>query len=420
MKNFKTVVIKAQKAQKGLEPKQNKNDSVTHLTLFPSRDSMTDISRGGWSMDGKVYQYRDKFRVYFSWEGKAYFRYTYMDGTPLYDRRQAERVLEVIRAEIDKAKREKIPFDPTRWAANKPFLFERAAQLWLDLSDICPEYRFQRKRIIEKILTPYWHGTDIRDITEIEIKEFLRDIRKRGWKDKYIKNIMNEFRMCLTSHLKKNCPQFPTVTVQEGPVRWLNWEQQEKVFEFIPSAERPIFDFLRFSGCRPNEACGLFKADIDWQNRQIVIQRVIGARAGVVKPRTKTGRIKVIPLIPELEEALKPKYLGHFVFMALRHGKIIPYSKKILERVWDIANAKAHEKDGTPIINLYNGTRHSFGCQRLNQGYARDAIKQVMGHTTERMSERYAQYSNQSLADVMRGKVVCADFVQKKIEGESN
>jgi len=43
-----------------------------------------------------------------------------------------------------------------------------------------------------------------------------------------------------------------------------------------------------------------------------------------------------------------------------------------------------------------------------------------VGYTTERMSERYAQYSNQSLADVMRGRVVCESFVQKKIEGGTN
>jgi len=106
--------------------------------------------------------------------------------------------------------------------------------------------------------------------------------------------------------------------------------------------------------------------------------------------------------------------------MSIRQGNLIPYSKRILERVWDLANKQATDKYGTPRINLYNGLKHSLGCQRINQGFTREAIKQLMGHTTDRTSERYAQYSKASLADVMRGIKPCADFVQGKVEGENN
>ena len=54
------------------------------------------------------------------------------------------------------------------------------------------------------------------------------------------------------------------------------------------------------------------------------LQRVMGGKAGTVKPRTKTGRVKVVPIIPELEDALKPKHLGRFVFMSIRQGRLIP------------------------------------------------------------------------------------------------
>lgn len=398
----------------------NLNSDLNNLPCNSNRDMISSIPHGGWSMDGAVYRHRDKFRVYFSWEGKPYWVYRYTDGSPLYDRRQAERVLETIRAEIDKAKRDHVPFDPTKWAGRKPFEFGEAADLWVQLSDVCDEVRYERKRLVEKIFLPYWKDIDIRDISDMAVKQFLKHLKDQNYSAKYVKNIMSELRTMLLFHLKRKAPDFPVVRVQEARIRWINEQQQDTVFEFIPGQDRPIFDFMRYTGCRPNEACGLWREDIDWSNREIIFQRAMGRKAGMVKPRTKTGRVKVVPIIPELENALKPKHLYRFVFMSIRQGNLIPYSKRILERVWDLANKQATDKYGTPRINLYNGLKHSLGCQRINQGFTREAIKQLMGHTTDRASERYAQYSKASLADVMRGIKPCADFVQEKVEGETS
>ena len=52
---------------------------------------------------------------------------------------------------------------------------------------------------------------------------------------------------------------------------------------------------------------------------------MIGGKAGTVKPRTKTGRIKVIPIIPEIEKALKPQHMGRFVFMKIYRESLIPF-----------------------------------------------------------------------------------------------
>ncbi len=141
-----------------------------------------------------------------------------------------------------------------------------------------------------------------------------------------------------------------------------------------------------------------------------------------LKMNTKTRIAKPLPIIPEIEEALKPGPSGKIVPLVKKEREFVfthngeAYRKRKLERVWDLANKRASEKCGTPAINLYNGLKHSFGGQRINAGASLDAIKAVMGHTDTRTTERYAKYAVEKLAPVMRWGRQCANSVQRENE----
>jgi len=76
----------------------------------------------------------------------------------------------------------------------------------------------------------------------------------------------------------------------------------------------------------------------------------------------------------------------------------------VLERIWQSANREAAKKYGVPEIGPYAGLKHSFGTQRLAEGFSLDGIKEIMGHTDVRMTQRYAKYLTQDLVPAMRGK----------------
>jgi len=80
-----------------------------------------------------------------------------------------------------------------------------------------------------------------------------------------------------------------------------------------------------------------------------------------------------------------------------------PYKTVRLERVWRVASKKANDQYGTKIVNLYNGLKHAFGCQRLDEGYSLEEIRAVMGPTDSQTTRRYAEYANSRLSNVMRG-----------------
>ena len=50
--------------------------------------------------------------------------------------------------------------------------------------------------------------------------------------------------------------------------------------------------------------------------------------------------------------------------------------------------------------------RHSFVCQRLDEGFPMHKVKTVLGHSDPRTTERYGEYSAEALEDIIEGKIV--------------
>lgn len=331
------------------------------------------------------------YRVKFFFKGKPLYVYKDRHGDRLETRAQAARTLSHIEDQI----RNRI-FDPAEWCSDRPFLFESACRLWMDLKEISePE---TRERTARNHLLPYWTGKDIREIRGIHVQEFLKALHDKSLSDKTCKNILGELAACLRFHADSipKMPVFPTVTVQERPIIWLTEDQQENIFQAIPEAHRPIFDFMRVTGCRPNEARGLQRKNVFRDQGYLVIATVLDHH-GNLKDRTKTKKVRALPITPRIKDALQGRELGLSPYIFTFRGA--PYKKRTLERIWSTACAKAGIS-----INLYNGLKHSFGCQRLNQGFTLDEIKAVMGHTDKRTTERYAKFITQSLADVIDGR----------------
>lgn len=376
------------------------------LTQNPQSDKVPPIRQEEvGKVRGTIREYRrGHFQVRFYYQGERFHINKYLDGTPLVHEFHAKRLREHINSLIDAHK-----FDPTAWRKDNPYIFDKALETWFDLSDCSQEWLRQRKWLAQRYFKPYFTGFDIRELNDIHIKQFLAGLRKLKFSDKYVYNIMGELKAFCNFHKKSigKILEFPTISFQESVIRWLNEEQQDKIFEFIPGEDKPIFTFMKYTGCRPNEACGLLRENVFVDQGYFVLATVMGEYSGALKANTKTKRVKPLPIIPEIEEALKPKHLGKFIFMCNHwHRGLQPYSTDILERIWQKADKEAHKKYGIPIINLYNGLKHSLGCQRLNEGFSIYELKNLFSHTNIKTTERYAKYSLQSLANVMRGKVI--------------
>lgn len=388
-------------------------DERNDLTSQEENGSLPVIKNGeGCTMRGSVHEYRrGHFRVYFSYRGEKFYLYKYLDATPLVHHFYANRLLEHINSLIDSHK-----FDPTAWRADKPYLFEKAIETWIDLSECSPEWLQRRESIARRLFIPHFKGQDVREIRRIHIDEFYKGIKKQSYSPKYLYNVMGELKTFFNfiSESIPKVPGFPKIGYQLPALKWLTEGQQNQVFEFIPERHKQIFIFMKFAGCRPGEAAGLLRKNVFVQHDPpyFVLANAIGGK-GQLKETTKTKLARPLPVIPELLDVMKPREVTPFIFS--HHGR--HYTVQRLYKIWKYASGKAQEKYGTPVVNLYNGLKHSFGCQRLNQGFTLGEIQAVMGHRDSRTTKRYSDYLTEKLSSVMRGsaKVAQGDFQTSNI-----
>jgi integrase len=353
--------------------------------VFKVRGGISEYKPGRW-----------RVRIYF--KGERFEWYSDFNQNPLFHPQLAQRVLEHINSLIDQKK-----FDPDHYHRNSPYQFHLAMETYLQSAKFSPEWDYRKRRIAEKFLIPHFLKADIREIRKIDIDNFLLEVQKKPYKGSTVKNIIGVLKAFFHFHRESipMMPSFPQVKTQQPVIRWLTPKQQDEVFFYIPERDRSIFTFMRYSACRPNEARGLLRENVFLKEEQpcLVLSTTLGTK-GDLRDHTKTHHAKVLPIVPEITNCLKPRELGRFVFT--HRGR--PYSYNLLFKIWKRANQQAAEEKGTPLIPMYSGLKHSLGVQRLNQGFSLSEVGGLMGHQNSKTTRRYAEYLTESLAKVMSGK----------------
>ncbi|MFC1693506.1 tyrosine-type recombinase/integrase [Candidatus Latescibacterota bacterium] len=161
-------------------------------------------------------------------------------------------------------------------------------------------------------------------------------------------------------------PPFPKLTYTSPEIEYLILDQQNSILTQIPERHRPIFQFMMEYGCRPGEARALQRDCI--VDGQVIIQRAFSNN--FLRDTTKTGKVRRYQITSYFREVLNkiPLQISSFVFVR-DDGK--PYTSKNLNKIWHEACDKADIH-----IKLYNGVRHSLGCQLLEMGYDMDLVRQ--------------------------------------------
>jgi integrase len=365
--------------------------SPIHCDILPPQNDLGRIANVFRAYERKP----GKWVVRGHWEGKRYQVGTYLDDdyltNPLADRLAIRMNTEV----------ESGTFDPGRYGTRRPFLFERAYQVWLKNFTGSEDTKRHHKWTAKRWIIPHWKKYDIRDIRSIHVQEFYAYLKEQTLSNKTIKNILGELHTILASHYDDipKMPKFPTVSVQTPKIHPLTSEQQDKIYSHLLKEDLPIFTFMRWTGVRPSEACALQRDCIDHKTGEITIKRAMGEHAGQVKPCTKTNRERTVYIIPEIEWTLKNLNFKYVFMRKYKYGGMIPYNTNMLQRYW----GKACEVAGIKA-KLYEAHRHSFASQRVQAGEPIDRVQRLMGHTSIKTTMRYVDYAD-SLRETQRGNV---------------
>lgn len=157
---------------------------------------------------------------------------------------------------------------------------------------------------------------------------------------------------------------------------------------------RDLFQVAVFTGMRAGELQHLKWDNVDFNNKLIYV-RSNG------EFRTKTRRDRSIPMNDRVEEILK----GRFAAFADQVDYVF-FNKD--------GNKLSHETTGKPIkkavrkagLNTdlhFHSLRHTFATWAVQSGMPLYAVSKLMGHSTTRMTEKYAQFSTDGLHERMNG-----------------
>ncbi len=332
-----------------------------------------------------------RFYIDLWWKGHNYCICSDKTGQPLDSYERTRRLQAHIQTEIDGH-----TFDPTRYVKGEiqKFYFENLIVKWLrekerlaEKGELSCAYINPLRGYVKNYFLPFFKGKDTRDIRTIDIKEFHRQLPDR-LSQKTQRNILNAlenvFRALVEDEVIDKKPVFPQVSVPDPFVTWCGRETQDKILGAIPEQHRFVFYFLTRQGVRPGEAVAIKWGDIDLKLGILTVKRAMSNRKIVEK--TKTGKITTRLLHPDILDTLRsiPIGLPH-AYLFINPNSRKPYLTDTLQKIWRKARKKVDID-----IKLYEATRHSVASMAASSGVSMAIIKEVLGHTDIRTTQKYS------------------------------
>lgn len=176
-----------------------------------------------------------------------------------------------------------------------------------------------------------------------------------------------------------------------GVVRWITYDEAERLLSAASDSFRPLLTFLLWTGARAGEALWLDWRDVDLQ------------RAHVTFPKTKNGKARGVPLHPKVVAALAN--LKHREGAVFRRTDGKPYERPEPEDDVEVsagskfktafhgACRRAGIKDFRP-----HDCRHTWATWHYKANRDLGALMRLGGWQSERMVLRYAHVNVDELA----------------------
>lgn len=144
-------------------------------------------------------------------------------------------------------------------------------------------------------------------------------------------------------------------------------------------AFRDLFDFLRLTGCRPDEARRMTAADLSFEDGVVVL--------AAHKTAAKTGKPRVIYPPPEAWEILRRSAAQYPDGPIFRNSRSNPWTGK------QIYNAFRRAARRVGIAGSPYHLRHNFATEGLARGVSGALMGELLGHSSPQTIGKYTHLS---------------------------
>jgi integrase len=192
----------------------------------------------------------------------------------------------------------------------------------------------------------------------------------------------------------------PCVIVRPPTYSSVEWQlltspQIDLLLEHTTERWRPLLIVLADTGVRWSEMAALTRADYNPLRRELLIRRSLD-RQGQVQP-TKNRRNRAVPLpgraVTTLNLLAEGLDTDQRLFTAPRGGPLAP--SNFTNRVWKPACEK------TGVTARIHDLRHSYASRMLAGGATLAEVRDLLGHSSITVTEKYLHIDRGSLADTV-------------------
>ncbi len=240
-----------------------------------------------------------------------------------------------------------------------------------------------RKEVAFKFLNQSLGRMNLEAITPAHLHKYVRSRKSKGLSDATVnreitilKHLLNYAVEC--GVIESNpVEKFKRLKEEQKERPRFTEDQVQKVIDAVRPECRPLFTFIRETGCRREEALSLQHWQIQEESRLVVFSE-----------DTKSKKYRYVPLTDEALQAVK-------TLPRLKDCAYVFYNPKTKYRWSDCRKPweQAREKVGLPEIQVKDLRRH-YAIELAEDGANMHDIQQVLGHASVATTERhYAQFS---------------------------
>lgn len=172
----------------------------------------------------------------------------------------------------------------------------------------------------------------------------------------------------------------------EGKLRWLTPEEYQRLLDHSTGYLRDLIILACHTGLRKSELTGLRWDRIDWTRHTLTLE----------PHETKSQKRRTLPLNPEAADALRRR-AAHAT-----DAHVFPVQD--FKKAFTTACRRANLTDVTP-----HTLRHTFASWLVIAGVPLVEVRDLLGHSTIKLTERYAHLAPENLRTAVHA--LCAQTV---------
>lgn len=247
-----------------------------------------------------------------------------------------------------------------------------------------PSEQRAKRNALKNHLVPFLGETPIADINCRTVERLKAALAAKGLKNKSINNYLCVLHTCLACavdwELLEDVPRIRRLKAPAPPVSFLSDDETARLLRSTPEGQlRSMIVLALHTGLRFCELVALRWIDVNFNARQIQVCR---AEVRGVLGSTKSGNTRYVPISDAvLEMLLSLPRTAELIFH--RNGRSVRYVRALEEL------HEACRRAGVPMSS-WHVFRHTFASTLVARGVPLAVIRDLLGHSTVKMTERYA------------------------------